>query len=326
MELCQASSHRDLSVDFAKGILIILMVAFHLPYFVSRQPACINDAVYSFHMPAFLIISGFFTASPDKGKRWKRLLRTIAVPYLVFETAYLLCLGAAGECLGAGNAFSLSFGNVVYHTLFHPMGTYWYLHTLIICSSSYFLLSSAKSPLGRFEYAAGAALLCYALSLIISGLDWFCCMYFFIGTFLRQFSQRLSDAIPPSCLSGLGFFLLCFASESFGKGTLCGLFLTLSALSFLQYVPTALRGGGVTVIAAVGRNTLCIVLFSPIFTIASKPFSHWFDFDPSGLLFGVLCTLSVIVLCLLCARCCDTLGLSPLLFGRQLFRHAPGNA
>ena len=47
--------------------------------------------VYTFHMPAFIIISGYFsrsfTARPDQ---LKRLLTGVAVPYVVFEVAYSL--------------------------------------------------------------------------------------------------------------------------------------------------------------------------------------------------------------------------------------------
>ncbi len=43
---------------------------------------------YTFHMPAFIIISGYFSRSFDlRLKRVKRLITGVAVPYLVFEVA-----------------------------------------------------------------------------------------------------------------------------------------------------------------------------------------------------------------------------------------------
>lgn len=49
---------RITSVDFIKGLMITLMVTFHLPlsgYVVDATPY-----VYAFHMPVFLVLSGFF--------------------------------------------------------------------------------------------------------------------------------------------------------------------------------------------------------------------------------------------------------------------------
>ena len=45
--------------------------------------------VYAFHMPAFIIISGYFSRSFDMRKdRLQRLVTGVAVPYILFETAY----------------------------------------------------------------------------------------------------------------------------------------------------------------------------------------------------------------------------------------------
>lgn len=47
--------------------------------------------VYAFHMPAFIIISGYFSRSFDmRADRLKRLVTGVAVPYVVFEVAYVL--------------------------------------------------------------------------------------------------------------------------------------------------------------------------------------------------------------------------------------------
>ena len=44
-------------LDFVKGVLITLMVLFHLSYFVERHVA-LTEWVYTFHMSGFLVISG----------------------------------------------------------------------------------------------------------------------------------------------------------------------------------------------------------------------------------------------------------------------------
>ena len=52
--------HRIKELDYLKSILILLMVAFHLVYIGDKYPY-IKQIVYTFHMPAFLIISGYLT-------------------------------------------------------------------------------------------------------------------------------------------------------------------------------------------------------------------------------------------------------------------------
>lgn len=57
----------------------------------SRVLEALYTVVYAFHMPAFIIISGYFSRSFDmRPDRLKRLVTGVAVPYVLFETAYSL--------------------------------------------------------------------------------------------------------------------------------------------------------------------------------------------------------------------------------------------
>ncbi|MGW3359204.1 acyltransferase family protein [Streptomyces bungoensis] len=88
------SGQRDAFFDNAKYLAIVLVAMGH-----SWEPLkgdsqilkAFYDVVYAFHMPAFIIISGFFSRSFDmRPSRVKRLITGVVVPYLVFETAYPL--------------------------------------------------------------------------------------------------------------------------------------------------------------------------------------------------------------------------------------------
>ncbi|PNG17532.1 hypothetical protein C1J00_36010 [Streptomyces cahuitamycinicus] len=88
------SSHggtRDAFFDNAKYLLIVLVAVAHAWELVetSRATRALYVLVYTFHMPAFIIISGYlsrsFTARPHQ---IRRLVGGIVVPYVVFETAY----------------------------------------------------------------------------------------------------------------------------------------------------------------------------------------------------------------------------------------------
>ncbi len=55
--------------------------------------------VYTFHMPAFVIISGYFSRGfAGRPEQMRRLVSGVLVPYVVFEAAYsLLRRWAGGE-------------------------------------------------------------------------------------------------------------------------------------------------------------------------------------------------------------------------------------
>ncbi|MFE7772875.1 acyltransferase family protein [Streptomyces sp. NPDC057445] len=85
---------RDPYFDNAKYLAIVLVAVAHAWEPVmdgSRATRALYMFVYTFHMPAFIIISGYFSRSfsarPDQ---LRRLVGGVMVPYLVFEVAYTL--------------------------------------------------------------------------------------------------------------------------------------------------------------------------------------------------------------------------------------------
>ncbi|GGW18284.1 membrane protein [Streptomyces capoamus] len=85
---------RDSFFDNAKYLAIVLVAMGHSWEPLkgdSRILEGVYTVVYAFHMPAFIIISGFFSRSFDmRPDRLKRLITGVAVPYVLFETAYPL--------------------------------------------------------------------------------------------------------------------------------------------------------------------------------------------------------------------------------------------
>lgn len=87
-----APQQRDAFFDNAKYLAIVLVACGHAWEPLrdgSRTAAALYLFVYAFHMPAFIIISGYFSRSfTAKPGQLKRLVSGIVVPYLVFETVY----------------------------------------------------------------------------------------------------------------------------------------------------------------------------------------------------------------------------------------------
>ncbi len=86
---------RDAFFDNAKYLAIVLVAVAHswVPVMDgSRAARALYMVVYTFHMPAFILISGYFSRSFDLSPpaKVKRLVTGVAVPYVVFETAYAL--------------------------------------------------------------------------------------------------------------------------------------------------------------------------------------------------------------------------------------------
>jgi fucose 4-O-acetylase-like acetyltransferase len=80
--------------DNARFACIVLVVMGHA---IQRQTLDSDNAltlylfIYAFHMPAFAIISGYFSkASPPGTRQMRRLLTDFVVPYVIFETIWSL--------------------------------------------------------------------------------------------------------------------------------------------------------------------------------------------------------------------------------------------
>lgn len=123
-------------LDYLKCIFIMLMVVFHLSYINDKYPY-LKQIVYTFHMPAFLLISGYLTNIYKNSGTFFIGILWIFIPYFVMELGYI-CMSAIlpvrdkVECL--------SFPLIVKFLFLHPIGPYWYLHTLIVCSTIYYLI------------------------------------------------------------------------------------------------------------------------------------------------------------------------------------------
>lgn len=82
---------RDDFFDNYKGLLILLVVVAHFigPFRgESHFMKFIETSIYSFHMPAFIFIIGYFSKRNDLLK----LVKRIAIPYLCFQIIYFVML------------------------------------------------------------------------------------------------------------------------------------------------------------------------------------------------------------------------------------------
>jgi len=197
----------------------------------------------------------------------------------------------------------------------HPLGPYWYLHTLILCGIGYFIVWK------RRNYSTISRLI--LLGFYFAGLSfvqlvaWDVSLYFFLGVVIRQSKLSFLQVFRPSWLAFIALLWFSCYPETFHKGSLGGLvtvYLVISAALavFPHLLPSIKRAA-----LFLGRNSLALFLFSPIFTMVCKIFIPYLAFDSSRLLFLALslplCVLGALSVC----RVLDALHLSPWVLGRE---------
>lgn len=305
-------------LDYLKGIFILLMVIFHLAVIEQTYPV-LREAVYTFHMSAFLIISGYLANVDKQPVTFGKGLARIAVPYLLFEALYILMQYYLGGSLGAHNAIeSLTATDFLMRIATLPTGPYWYLHTLMICTAVYWLVFKVI----KLKAISGMAVMgvaLYGLSLLIEGLDWSYIIYFMMGAFIFRIGKQLPQVITPSLFALLPLIILFWNRENYNNGSLAGVAITVLVISLLlavyPYCFKAVRNG----LCYIGRNSLAIVVFSPIFTVVTKMAAPWFSFDSSALCFMLVAVIFVVACCLGCAWLSDRLHVSRFVFVRDRF-------
>ncbi len=84
---------RDPFFDNAKFILIVLVVIGHsIRPFINDNPflGTIYNFLYSFHMPLFIMISGYFSKNFKRESYYRNAITRLLIPYLIFQTLYTL--------------------------------------------------------------------------------------------------------------------------------------------------------------------------------------------------------------------------------------------
>ena len=160
---------RDPFLDNAKFLLIVLVVVGHNWYPAIDDARLVKAAylvVYTFHVPAFVLLSGYASRRFEgRPKQWRKLLVGVLVPYLVFQTAY-----AAEAAALSGKAFALHLSGPIY--------VCWFLLSLFVWRASTPLWRSLPRPVliaVVVSLAAGVTVTstAFALSRTLQLLPWF---------------------------------------------------------------------------------------------------------------------------------------------------------
>ena len=303
-------------LDYLKGVLILLVISFHLVWFEQLHPYA-KQVVYAFHMPGFLLISGYLM---NVGKSLSGFLRTLlwlAIPYIIMESGYIYMASLLPINEHIDHLTPVVFLD---RLLLHPLGPYWYLHSLIICGAIYYAILNSKfkvhnSKLSfclRFLIIAIVFYLLYLLNLKGFGESF----YFLAGAAIRQSGKDFRSIFWASPYALLLFALLILPQWSMvnSQWSIVIVYLAISSLLWLYTItpPKGGRGG-----LFLGRNSLPLYVFSPIFTVLCKCLVPYLQFDPTGLIFLLVSLVFCVGGSLAIAWAMDLTGTSRFFFGRK---------
>lgn len=310
---------RQAIADWIKGVAIILMVYGHLTH-IGKQDYLQNnfvEVIYTFHIPLFLIISGFFLdLNSNISEASHKTFRRIMVPYLVFSSLYMLGLVLIQSfnihTNNAPPATLLDFFKILF---IQPRGAYWFLHSLLILQAS-ILVSRYLTIYFKLEYpfvllAVFFIAMACQLGLMIPKTA----VFFLIGVLLRKFS----DAIPNALFSGV-FLMGIIALVGNNEIAVFSFFQVswvLAILLFLAGLGFALSQQRIFAFGIwVGRNSLIILCLHAFFIVMFKPLADLFLLiDTTGLLYSIVVTLIATFGSIFAAGVFDKLNFSRVLFG-----------
>lgn len=159
--------------DIAKGILISMVVVGHIITMSYPVSAIIKTFIYTFHVPAFFIITGMLTKAtlvdeykfiPFVKKKFKSLL----LPYLLFEF-----VAAISQMLFLGMDY-LNIKGALINTLlvYCNAGATWFLPTLFIAEIIYYWILLINKKYGKI-LSLFLVVLCGGVSFVLPKTHFF---------------------------------------------------------------------------------------------------------------------------------------------------------
>lgn len=255
-----AKKPRDPLLDNARAILITLVVVGHAIESMDTELASIVYTwIYSFHMPAFVVISGFLSRSyRNEPKQVSRLLTSLLIPYLIFQV-----LHSFEQDLLKGNDLDVK--------LWVPIWTLWFLLALTAWRLLTPLLRSLRYPL---IFAVVISVIAPLDADLDTTLSWARILsflpYFVLGlvctpqTLARVRDQRGAKIMGGIVLLGALAFAAC-THEMFSTSI-----FTMS-LSYEARDMTPLYGVTTRVLALIAGTILTVALL-----MVTPRRSHWF--------------------------------------------------
>ena len=291
---------RNTDIDWIRAILIILMILIHIVSFGNAYPQ-LKAGILSFMMPTFLIITGYLVNIEKTGKQMRNYLKCLALPYVIMVTGFSVLSYFMPVRDGITE---LSLSQICEKIFVTSIGPYWFIQTMIICGILYYVSFNGetwgKLRQGETTMSTTTSLFIFATLLLLlsktPALSPSAATYYFIGVVLRQCHIGFDRIFRPSPAALLLWLLLLGMEEWYDWGTLAIVFSCWCCISSLMWIHSLIKrlqdNANVRktedTLLYIGRNTLPIYLFHPIFTMAAKFYHPLFGWDRSEIIFALV--------------------------------------
>lgn len=291
---------RNTDIDWIRAILIILMILIHIVSFGNAYPQ-LKAGILSFMMPTFLIITGYLVNIEKSPKEMGRYLMCLALPYVIMVTGFSVLSYFMPVRDGITE---LSLSQICEKIFVTSIGPYWFIQTMIICGILYY--ASFKGATwgtlrqGKTTMSTTTSLFIFATLLLLlsktPALSPSAATYYFIGAVLRQCHIGFDRIFRPSPVALLLWINLLGLEEWYDWGTLAIVFSCWCCISSLMWIHSLIKRlqdnacvrKTEDTLLYIGRNTLPIYLFHPIFTMAAKFYHPLFSWDRSEIIFALV--------------------------------------
>lgn len=291
---------RNTDIDWIRAILIILMILIHIVSFGNAYPQ-LKAGILSFMMPTFLIITGYLVNIEKSPKEMGRYLMCLALPYVIMVTGFSVLSYFMPVRDGITE---LSLSQICEKIFVTSIGPYWFIQTMIICGILYYVSFKGATweaiRQGKTTMSTTTSLFIFATLLLLlsktPALSPSAATYYFIGAVLRQCHIGFDRIFRPSPVALLLWINLLGLEEWYDWGTLAIVFSCWCCISSLMWIHSLINHlqDNVSVrktedtLLYMGRNTLPIYLFHPIFTMAAKFYHPLFNWDRSEICFALV--------------------------------------
>ena len=291
---------RNTDIDWIRAILIILMILIHIVSFGNAYPH-LKAGILSFMMPTFLIITGYLVNIEKSPKEMGRYLMCLALPYVIMVTGFSVLSYFMPVRDGITE---VSLSQICEKIFVTSIGPYWFIQTMIICGILYYVSFKGATwetlRQGKTTMSTTTSLFIFATLLLLlsktPALSPSAATYYFIGAVLRQCHIGFDRIFRPSPVALLLWINLLGLEEWYDWGTLAIVFSCWCCISSLMWIHSLIKRlqdnacvrKTEDTLLYIGRNTLPIYLFHPIFTMAAKFYHPLFSWDRSEICFALV--------------------------------------
>lgn len=146
---------RDAWLDNIKAVLVTFVVTGHfIASGVSRIPefAFLSNFIYSFHMPAFLFVSGYLMKRRIREREYGKVSKTVILPYCVSQIFIFICAALIPDGARALSAEKMTDGG--FFSLLYPIYHLWYFIAVALGFLFCVAVNTEKRPLAALGVSA----------------------------------------------------------------------------------------------------------------------------------------------------------------------------